>query len=152
MIHRISLLLLFFSTFAIAQVQLTVTPSTVNAGESITAAISNKGTAPISFCMDYTDRSIQNAASAAGFTPNPFRIEVDTGRNWDAVADNPAVTPDSRPEVLPAGSEKKFQLVQRSKGNRRLVLLYWRGADAKPQCSTPSSGAKRVQSKTFVVK
>lgn len=145
-----AILLLGTAAAASAQVRVTSSWSDYRPFEQVRARIHNETAEPITYCVEYAQRS--PAATFVESTPTPFVIEQSNfKREWQIIMNVPDAASARAPVVLDAGKSADFMFRVGSGGWIRLLLYYWRGAQPNLNCGKAPRDKKNVRSDAFLV-
>lgn len=132
----------------VAQVKLSVPKSWFSAGEKIEATVTNKGAAPITYCMEYGQTSPHGGKLEP--TPIPFHVESRDGGVWHVLLNGPDVGSGHQAEMLDSGASLAFPFRLNNAGEMRLSLYYWVG-ERKDVCGESAKRRKKTKSRSFMI-
>jgi len=112
---------------------------------SVSARVENHGDQPITFCVDYGQRSVNG--NIVEHTPIPFTIQAQSReQDWKPVNLNWNMGEGRRPVVLEAAKSSDFPFHLKLNGQFRLLLRYWNGSLPDMDCEKPAAGWREVKS------
>jgi hypothetical protein len=126
----------------------TLPASLFQSRQLIDAKIQNLGNSPVSYCVEFGQRSAVGDIVEA--TPIPFYVERRDGAKWNVLLIGPDVGSARRSVVLKARHSQNFPFRLGDHGQMRLVLRYWTG-EWEEACSEPQKGMKIARSPMFTV-
>lgn len=133
-----------------AQVRVTLPWSDFRPLERVRARVHNDSLLPITYCVDFGQRS--PAGAFVETTPTPFVFEqTNYKRDWQPVMVVPAGAKAPTPVVLEAGKSADFLFRVGEGGWYRLLLYYWRGAKPNLRCEKEPRERKSIRSEAFLV-
>jgi hypothetical protein len=133
---------------AAAQVTIGVPSSQFKEEEKIEARIVNNSEQPISYCVEFGQRSPHHGTVEA--TPIPFHVERRDHGGWNVLLIGPDVGSSRHPVTLDPGASHTFPFRLIDSGEVRLVLYYWVSA-RRDVCDPSARGRKKERSRVFAV-
>jgi hypothetical protein len=140
-------LLIFSSSLAFAQVQITVPATSFKSEDEIPVKVINRSKTPVSYCIEAGHTSPKGGTNEA--TPIPFYFEKHDG-SWHVLMIGPDVGSSRQPATLDVGGVHDFPFRLKGKGEMRLTLNYWVGG-RDDVCSLNAKGKKTVRSQVFSI-
>lgn len=140
---------LFLATSAIAQVKITVSARHHRVQEEIHAKVENRGSRPITFCVEVGQTSPNGDEIES--TPTPFWVQQNSNGKWGTLLIGPDVGSNRAAVVLEARESKEFPFRLNTSGKMRLRLNYWSGSIPNLDCHTSPKGRKLATSATFAI-
>jgi len=139
---------LLLSAVALAQVEVGVPAKRFQPEDKIEAKIVNKGTSPVSYCVEVGQWSPH--AGTVEATPIPFHVEGRHGGKWSVLMIGPDIGSSRHPVTLDPGASCTFPFRLLGAGKRRLVLYYWVG-ERDDVCDESAKGHKTARSQVFSI-
>jgi hypothetical protein len=143
-----SLLLLCLN--ANAQVRVSVPKDQFNRHEQIDVAIANRGSDPVSFCVEFGHWSSRDEAAPTESTPTPVYVQAHSERGWGTLLIGPDIGSGRHSVVLAAGQTQHYPFRLSRAGQMRILLDYWTGENGR-SCENPPH-RRTTKSKVFSVK
>jgi len=125
-------------------VKVAVTPK--DGTNSIVARVENQTAQPVTFCVEFGQRSVDG--NIVESTPIPFEVQAQSDKGWSTLLIGPDVGSARRPVVLDGGKSADFPFRLRHNGKFRLLLRYWNGAAPDLNCKQPPAGSRQAKSST----
>jgi hypothetical protein len=141
-------LLLVLSTAAFAQVEVFVPSNTFKPEEVIQAKVTNKSSAPVSYCVEFGQTSPHGETVVN--TPLPFYVEKRGTDKWGVLLIGPDVGSSRHPIILDSGASQDFPFRLIDTGKMRLVLRYWVG-ERDDVCNESAKDKRTAKSTDFSV-
>jgi hypothetical protein len=140
-----------------AQVRVDLPKTSFASGELILASVLNQGRSPVSFCVEFGQRSYHNDEMEA--TPIPFLVQESVKRQfrylfrkrWQALMIGPDIGSIHQAVTLDPG--KRYEFLFRLHGKAPtlgLLLHYWQGEEGKT-CSPQPNGGREIVSREFQI-
>ena len=147
-VPNVVLAALLLGGVAVAQLKLSIPSSRFAVDEKIEAKVANTSKTPISYCMEYGQRS--PLAGSTQRTPMPFFVEQRRRGVWQVLLIGPDVGSMRAPEALDSGASVAFPFRLNETGEMRLSLYYWVG-ERKDACDESAKGRKTAKSHAFTI-
>jgi hypothetical protein len=132
-----------------AQVRVTVPAKSFSVDEKITAKVQNDGDQPVTICVE--SGQISKSGPTAVSTPVPFTIEGRVLGKWKALMVSPEGAAEGSVVVLESKKSLDFPFWPPSKGELRLQMHYWPGAQPNIDCAKPPAESHNAKDTTFAV-
>lgn len=140
--------LLVSACVATAQVKIVLPKRQYKVEEQIQARLDNKGSGPITICVQFGQWWPKG--TDLKFVPTPFVREHKRNDNWEVLLDGPDIGSNVQPVELEGGKSMEFPFRLNDKGLHRLRLDYWPGPN-DVNCAASTRGARLVRSATFTI-
>jgi hypothetical protein len=137
------------ATAADSRLQVTIPSTKYAVHEQIRAKIENTSNNPVTYCVEFGQRSMNGGEVEA--TPSPFLVQQKNGSRWNTLLIGPDVGSSRHAAVLGAGESHEFPFRLNDTGTVRLVLYYWRGSMPDLDCGAPPKHAKQIMSQPFAI-
>src|ERR1700733_4736369 len=132
-----------------AQVRVTVPAKSFTVDQKITATVQNDGDQPVTVCV--VSGQMSKSGPPPVSTPVPFTIEGRVLGKWKALMVSPEGAGDGNSVVLGPKKSLDFPFWPPSKGELRLQMRYWRGAQPNIDCTKPPADSHNAKDTTFAV-
>jgi hypothetical protein len=132
-----------------AQVRITVPAKSFTVDQKITATVQNDGDQPVTICVE--SGQISKSGQTAVSTPVPFTIEGRVLGKWKALMVSPEGAGEGNAVVLESKKSLEFPFWPPSKGELRLQMHYWQGAQPNIDCAKPPADSHNAKDTTFAV-
>jgi hypothetical protein len=133
-----------------AQVRVTVPAKSFTVDQKITATVQNDGDQPVTVCVE--SGQISKSGPTAVSTPVPFTIQGRVLGKWKALMVSPEGTAGGSAVVVGPKKSLEFPFWPPAKGELRLQMRYWQGAQANLDCTHPPSDSHNAKDATFAVR